>query len=134
MHIKIGHKEAISGKVLEIDNIISKKICLACSGSGSETKKRKTCPKCKGTGGKYIVENLDLQWLKCDQCNGMTEIPEKICNVCHGERYTKKKWKISVRIPAGIKNGTRLRLKGLGDEPISDSAKKGDLFIEVNIQ
>tara|TARA_B100000941_G_scaffold261221_1_gene213228 strand:- start:92 stop:670 length:579 start_codon:yes stop_codon:yes gene_type:complete len=69
----------------------------------------------------------------CPQCRGEGEIHDPNCNICHGQGYIKKDKTLSVKIPAGIDSGDRIRLSGEG-EPGYRSDPNGDLFITVDIQ
>ena len=69
----------------------------------------------------------------CPQCRGEGEIHDPNCNICHGQGYIKKDKTLSVKIPAGIDSGDRIRLSGEG-EPGYGNNPNGDLFITVDIQ
>ena len=69
----------------------------------------------------------------CPQCRGEGEIHDPNCNICHGEGYIKKAKTLSVKIPAGIDSGDRIRLSGEG-EPGNRNDSNGDLFITVEIK
>ncbi len=69
----------------------------------------------------------------CTLCGGRGKLREERCHNCHGSGHIRVKRKIEVHIPSGVKNGMRLRLKGLG-EAGDYGTENGDLFIEVNIR
>ncbi len=136
MRIQIRLEDAVSGMDREIE-VMHTEPCTACSGSGSETKRLNTCPRCGGTGQMRQTANSAfgqfVRMTPCTQCGGKGKIPEKVCKTCRGSGHTRVKRKVSVHIPAGIDNGMRLRMEGYG-EAGDYGAANGDLFIEVYVQ
>ena len=136
MRIQIRLEEAVSGIDREIE-VMHTEPCATCSGSGSETKRLNTCPRCGGTGQMRQATHSPFgQFVRmstCSQCGGRGKIPEKTCATCHGAGHSRVKRKVSVHIPAGIDNGMRLRMEGYG-EAGDYGAPNGDLFIEVYVQ
>jgi tetratricopeptide (TPR) repeat protein len=136
LRIKISHGQAVSG--LNQDILVMHSIpCSACNGSGNATKRLKKCPHCGGSGQMRQAKNgyfgQFIQMVTCDQCGGKGKIPEQVCKECRGTGFSQLKEKACLRIPPGIKNGTRLRMEGYG-EAGDCGAKIGDLFIEVNVK
>lgn len=136
MRIQIKLEEAVSGISRDIE-VMHTEPCVSCSGSGSETKRLNTCPRCGGTGQMRQAANSAfgqfVRMTSCTQCGGKGKIPEKVCKDCRGSGHTRVKRKVSVHIPAGIDNGMRLRMEGYG-EAGDYGAANGDLFIEVYVQ
>ncbi|MHB8163719.1 MAG: molecular chaperone DnaJ [Methanoregula sp.] len=136
MRIQIRLEDAVSGMDRDIE-VMHTEPCATCSGSGSETKRLNTCPRCGGTGQmRQTAQSAFGQFVRmtpCTQCGGKGKIPEKVCKDCRGSGHTRVKRKISVHIPAGIDNGMRLRMEGYG-EAGDYGAANGDLFIEVYVQ
>jgi molecular chaperone DnaJ len=136
MRIQIRLEDAVAGMDREIE-VMHTEPCAACSGSGSETKKLNTCPRCGGTGQMRQASQSPfgqfIRMTPCTQCEGKGKIPEKVCKECRGSGHTRVKRKVSVHIPAGIDNGMRLRMEGYG-EAGDYGAHNGDLFIEVYVQ
>jgi molecular chaperone DnaJ len=136
MRIQIRLEDAVSGMSREIE-VMHTEPCATCSGSGSETKRLNTCPRCGGTGQMRQTANSAfgqfVRMTPCTQCGGKGKIPEKMCKDCRGSGHTRVKRKVSVHIPAGIDNGMRLRMEGYG-EAGDYGAANGDLFIEVYVQ
>ena len=111
--------------------------CTACSGSGMErgTSKR-VCPTCGGHGQ---IETRQQSLLgsfinvrTCPECHGRGEIIEQPCHRCHGNGRVKEKSKISIAVPAGVDNGSRLRLRGQGNAGL-EGGPNGDLFIVIEL-
>ncbi|MFA5348018.1 MAG: molecular chaperone DnaJ [Methanoregula sp.] len=136
MRIRIGLEDAVSGVDRDIE-VMHTEPCEACNGSGSETKRLNTCPRCGGTGqmrqAAHSAFGQFVRMTTCSQCNGKGKIPEKVCRECRGSGHSRVKRKVSVHIPAGIDNGMRLRMEGYG-EAGDFGAPNGDLFIEVYVQ
>jgi len=136
MRIQISLEEAVSGADREID-VMHTEPCHVCNGSGSETKRLNTCPRCGGSGqmrqAAHSAFGQFIRMTSCTQCGGKGKIPEKGCKECRGSGHSRVKRKVSVHIPAGIDNGMRLRMEGYG-EAGDFGAPNGDLFIEVYIK
>jgi molecular chaperone DnaJ len=111
--------------------------CDRCHGSGVEpgTSKR-TCPTCKGRGQvEYRQQSLLGSFVNirvCPECEGAGEIIDQPCRRCHGSGRVKEKSKISISVPAGVDNGSRLRLKGEGNAG-PGGAPAGDLYIVIEV-
>jgi molecular chaperone DnaJ len=136
MRIQIRLEDAVSGVDRDIE-VMHTEPCETCNGSGSETKRLNTCPRCGGTGqmrqAAHSAFGQFVRMTTCSQCNGKGKIPEKVCRECRGSGHSRVKRKVSVHIPAGIDNGMRLRMEGYG-EAGDYGALNGDLFIEVYVQ
>lgn len=111
--------------------------CPRCEGKMAEPgSSLKSCPTCHGSG--QVVENRrtilgTIQHASvCPECHGRGQIPEKPCSECHGKGVKRKKQKIKLKIPAGIKDGEIVRLRGRG-EAIAGGAK-GDLYVRVRVR
>lgn len=111
--------------------------CDSCSGSGMEpgTSKR-ACATC---GGRGQIEHRQQSFLgsfinvrTCPECSGEGEVIERPCQRCHGSGRTKEKSKISISVPAGVDDGSRLRLRGQGNAGI-ERGPSGDLFIVIEV-
>ena len=112
------------------------KKCDRCNGTGAEPgSKIVKCDRCNGSGYITIVRNSMFGRMQttttCDKCGGTGKRYEKACRQCHGKGGVVGEDKVSVKIPAGVEDGMRLRLKGMGDY---STGVPGDLFIEVHVQ
>ncbi|MDD1718920.1 MAG: molecular chaperone DnaJ [Methanoregulaceae archaeon] len=136
MRILISLEEAAAGTEKEIE-VHHTEPCSVCSGTGSETKRLKSCPKCNGTGQiRQVSQTVFGQFVRmgtCPECTGRGKIPEKRCPACKGTGHTRVKRTVTVHIPAGVDTGMRLRMEGYGEAGES-GAPSGDLFIEVHVQ
>lgn len=111
--------------------------CSACNGSGAEPGSTvRVCPACNGHGElQYQQRTLLGNFVNirpCERCEGSGEIVEKPCRQCHGQGRRKEESQVSINIPAGVDNGSRLRLKGAGNAGTA-GGEAGDLYIVVQI-
>lgn len=107
-------------------------ICLECTGTGSKSTKKATCPRCKGKG--EFVQRQGFFELRqaCPQCNGSGSVIADPCNKCTGAGRIQIEKEISVNVPPGADTGLRLFVGGEGDagEP---GAPRGDLELVVRV-
>lgn len=135
MHTAISLEEAYSGveKSFEVERKVK---CSECDGSGARNGNTSTCSRCNGRGKVEQVQRTPLgrarSVTECPECDGRGETPEEKCPKCDGKGLKQKKSKITVDIPAGVRDGQRLRLSGEGNRSISGEA--GDLFLYVNLE
>jgi molecular chaperone DnaJ len=108
--------------------------CSRCQGSGAEKSDGLvTCPMCHGRG-EVIYQQSFLQIRRtCGQCGGRGQIVRRPCTQCKGERYVRSERKLKVNIPAGVDNGTRLRLANEG-QPGGNGGPHGDLYVVVKVK
>ncbi|EQB65956.1 MAG: hypothetical protein AMDU3_IPLC00001G0122 [Thermoplasmatales archaeon I-plasma] len=108
--------------------------CEECDGTGSATKKLLTCPTCRGRG--YVERSSNQGFILfrttevCRTCNGRGKVPEKVCHVCSGSGFVRKKDKIEITPPAGINEDEIYILRGKGNFRPGGS---GDLRIKFDI-
>jgi molecular chaperone DnaJ len=107
--------------------------CRECGGSGAQPGTSPTiCPECKGRG--VTVESQGLFGLShtCPRCGGAGTVIESPCPRCHGTGRERRTKRYKVKIPAGVKNGTQIRLKGKG-EPGYGGGPPGDLIVVTRV-
>ncbi len=131
--IILEFEEAVFGKELSLT--IPKDInCSKCSGTGAKDgTKLKTCSQCNGKGKVMRSQGFFSVSSTCPQCGGRGKIIEEKCTECSGRGTVEKKEKIKVRIPAGIDNGQKVRVRGGGDAG-SNGGPAGDLIIYVRVK
>ncbi len=108
--------------------------CSVCKGSGAKPgTTKKVCPKCKGEG--TIVYSRGFFTFKetCPRCKGQGEVIDVPCERCAGIGKVKQQENIVVKIPAGVDNGTSIRIKGKG-EAGTEGGASGDLYVAIRIQ
>jgi molecular chaperone DnaJ len=105
--------------------------CPACSGTGARPgTQRTTCPDCRGTGQRVVSSGIFQMAQPCARCHGEGTIIGTPCESCHGEGRVKVTRTISVKVPAGVDTGSRLRVKGEGE---AGRAGTGDLYVAVEL-
>ena len=134
--LQLTFEEAVFGLETDIDLDMEDE-CSHCHGTTVEPgHDMKTCPTCKGAGQQTRVMNTMFgaiqQSVTCPTCNGRGKVPEKVCTVCGGKGTQRKKQSIKLKIPAGIDDGSTIRLTGRG-EAITDG-KKGDLYVNIRVK
>ena len=126
-------EEAFQGKDIEL-KIKTNVKCNDCKGTGSEGgTKPKSCPACHGTGAMRFNQGFFVVEKTCTSCNGTGSIIENSCKTCRGAGRHMQTKTLNIKIPAGVDNGTRIRLAGEGEAGLRGGAP-GDLYIFVSVQ
>ena len=108
--------------------------CHVCGGSGAEPGTApRTCPDCQGSGVISDSQGLFALSHPCQRCRGNGVIVDKPCKNCRGSGRERVTRRYQVKVPAGAKDGTRIRLKGKG-EPGRNGGPPGDLFVRVEVE
>jgi molecular chaperone DnaJ len=108
--------------------------CKVCSGTGAEKGTHpETCPTCGGRGQVVRSQGFFSMATTCPQCRGTGQIVKHPCKSCHGHGRKAVERKLLVTVPAGVDNGTQLRLTGEG-EAGAKGAPPGDLYVELRIK
>lgn len=133
LEVEIGLEEAAAGVEREI-KLSRAETCPACKGS-----KRKpgttaaSCPTCGGRGQVRYQQGFFTMARTCPQCQGGGEINASPCESCQGKGHIKEKRALKVRIPAGVDDGSRLRLVGEG-EAGDQGMPAGDLYVVTRVR
>ncbi len=137
VRLSIDFTDAIFGsdKVINLTKDID---CGTCEGKGVEKgSKMMDCDNCKGMGQVTAVKNTMLGQIQtravCPNCQGDGQVPEKACGNCHGRGNLRADEDITVRIPAGVSDGTTLRLTGKGGAGMRGH-EAGDLYVQINVK
>ena len=132
-HVRISFEDSLNGAQVRIPVEVDSP-CSTCGGTGAEPGTVPvTCPQCGGRGVVSDSQGLFAFSQPCPRCQGHGTIIEKPCRTCRGtgrERTTKR---YSVKIPAGARSGTRVRLKGKGGAG-HHGGPAGDLFVVVDVE
>lgn len=108
--------------------------CKTCSGSGARPGSGPTtCTTCNGTGNVSMQHGFIAVQQTCPNCRGQGKVISDPCNSCHGQGRVQDKKILSVKIPAGVDDGDRIRLAGEGEAGMH-GAPSGDLFVQVHIK
>ncbi|MGD8518176.1 MAG: molecular chaperone DnaJ [Anaerolineae bacterium] len=135
--LTIDFEEAVFGAEREIV-IPRHEVCPQCKGSGAEPGTQPIrCPQCNGTGEvrrqQQTILGSFVQVTTCPRCQGEREIVTTPCTRCRGQKAVQVERTISVKIPAGVDNGTRIRLAGEG-EPGVRGGPPGNLYVELRVE
>ncbi len=118
-------------KIIEIPKWES---CIECNGTGSTPGKEPvTCTNCKGTGQVRLQQGFFSISKTCGRCNGIGRMITDPCKTCKGQGKVKKFKSISVKIPAGVDTGSRLRIINEGEMGFH-GGPPGDLYIILNVE
>jgi molecular chaperone DnaJ len=108
--------------------------CETCDGTGAaKGSGPSTCPTCHGRGQLRYQQGFFTVARTCAQCRGTGQIIANPCETCHGAGRVNKERKITVKIPAGIATGQRLRLAGEGEHGAA-GGPAGDLYVVIQVQ
>jgi len=107
--------------------------CAPCQGSGaSPGTKPKTCAACRGTGRQRVTQGFLTVMRPCGICRGEGRVIESPCRDCGGEGRRRGRKELTVRIPAGVESGSRLRMTGEGDAG-PNGGPAGDLYVVLTV-
>ena len=107
--------------------------CRECGGSGAQPGTAPiVCPECRGRGVKSENQGLFALSQPCPRCRGNGTVIEKPCPACHGTGRERRTKRYKVRIPAGVQDGTRIRLKGKGEAGLAGGSP-GDLYVRTRV-
>jgi len=131
-NMEISLAEAYVGKTAEI-RVPTSVTCATCSGSGAKPNTTPiSCPTCAGMGKVRASQGFFTIERTCPSCQGRGEIIKDPCSSCGGSGRTTKERALSVNIPAGVEDGTRIRLSGEGEAGLR-GGPPGDLYIFLSI-
>ncbi len=135
--ISIAFEDAVFGCEKELE-ITKPDTCKTCKGTGAEPGSSiVSCKTCNGSGEVRSVRNTILGQMAtshpCTECDGEGKVPEKKCSVCHGTTRVRTKERVKVKIPAGVDNGSTIRLTGKGEAGVKGGSH-GDLYISLQVE
>lgn len=131
-NMEVTLEEAFEGKNAEI-SVPTSVTCDECTGSGAKAgTSPKTCPTCGGAGRVRASQGFFSVERTCSSCQGRGEVISDPCGGCHGAGKVSQDRTLSVSIPAGIEDGTRIRLAGEGEAGTRGNVS-GDLYIFISI-
>ncbi|MDR4307711.1 molecular chaperone DnaJ [Chelatococcus sambhunathii] len=131
-NMEISLEDAYAGKTAQI-RIPTSVSCEACSGTGAKTgSKPRQCPTCGGAGKVRSSQGFFLMERTCPGCHGRGEIIDDPCKSCAGAGRVTKERTLEVAIPAGVEDGTRIRLAGEGEAGLR-GGPTGDLYIFLSL-
>lgn len=132
-NLTISFEEAAFGLDTNIQ-VPRHETCSACGGTGAKKgTSPKVCPTCQGTGQVRYQQGFFSLTRPCPQCGGTGTIIEHPCPKCHGTGKVRTKKTISLKIPAGVETGSRLKLSGEGESG-SHGGPPGDLYVVLSAE
>ncbi|MBD8891891.1 molecular chaperone DnaJ [Roseibium litorale] len=132
-NLEITLEEAFEGKTVEIE-VPTSVTCEACTGSGAKPgTSPATCRTCGGAGRVRAAQGFFTLERTCPTCQGKGQVIADPCSVCGGVGRTTQERTLSVNIPSGIEDGTRIRLAGEGEAGLR-GGPSGDLYIFLSIR
>ncbi len=131
--LTITLEEAATGKEVQID-VPRNETCDVCSGSGAAPgSKPSMCPVCNGSGQIRQSQGFFSITQTCYKCRGEGKIISSPCKSCKGAGLKTRTRKITVKIPAGVESGSRLKITGEGEHG-PESGPRGDLYVMIHVQ
>lgn len=133
MNLSLRLEEVLRGteKEVSLTNYVH---CSSCQGSGAASASgQKKCPACQGRGQMYQTRGFFSMTSECPQCSGKGTIITDPCKTCHGQGRLKEKQKTTIKVPAGVDTGMRLRVAGYGDAGEA-GGPPGDLYVYITVE
>lgn len=135
--LSLKFEEAVFGAERELGLRILD-TCLTCHGSGSKPgSSEQACAECQGSGVQRVIQRSAFASFAstrpCRHCDGSGRIIESPCPECRGNGRTEQDVKVKIKIPAGVENGTRIRVTGKG-EAGHRGGNRGDLYVDISIK
>jgi molecular chaperone DnaJ len=130
--INVSFEDSLEGLTAKIP-VELEVVCPACGGSGAEPGTTPTiCPECRGRGVTAEDEGFFAFSRPCPRCGGNGTVVEKPCRRCGGSGRQRRTKRYSVKIPAGVRDGTQIRLKGKGEAGVG-GGPPGDLIVTTRV-
>ena len=131
-HVNLSFEDSLRGIETKIP-VEAETACRECGGSGAKPgTSPKVCPECRGRGVTSESQGLFALSQPCPRCRGNGTVIEDPCPSCRGSGRERRTKRYSVKIPAGVKDGTRIRLKGKGEAGVA-GGPPGDLHVVTRV-
>jgi len=132
-NLEISLEEAARGTETRV-RIPTMEECETCSGSGAKPGTQPmTCPTCGGQGQVRMTQGFFSIQQTCPKCHGSGKVVQSPCATCNGAGRVKRQKTLSVKIPAGVDEGDRIRLSGEGEAGVN-GGPAGDLYVVIHIR
>jgi molecular chaperone DnaJ len=133
VEVRVSFEDALQGVQTTVP-VQLELACHTCHGTGAAPGTAPVkCPQCDGTGVVATSQGLFALQQPCPRCRGMGSIVESPCTTCKGSGRERRTKRFTVKIPAGVKDGTRIRLKGKGEAGYG-GAPAGDLYVLTRVE
>ncbi len=130
--LTLEFEEAVFGKETQV-TIQRREACVDCKGTGTAGGRGPTtCPQCQGRGQVRYQQGFFSIARTCPGCGGTGTVITNPCETCGGDGRTVKERTVSVKVPAGVEDGTRIRYQGEGDVG-RNGGPAGDLYVELSV-
>ncbi|MEW5876829.1 MAG: molecular chaperone DnaJ [Acidobacteriota bacterium] len=131
--VRISFEEMASG-VEKVLHVPREENCSTCGGTGAAPGSQPvTCRVCGGRGQVRLNQGFFSLVRTCPQCDGSGRVITSPCRECHGSGRVERRREVRFSIPAGVENGTRLRLVGQGEEGVR-GGPPGDLYVQIQVE
>ncbi|HEY0417062.1 MAG TPA: molecular chaperone DnaJ [Gaiellaceae bacterium] len=133
VEVRVSFEDALRGVQTTVP-VQLELACHTCHGTGAAPGTAPTtCPQCEGSGVVATSQGLFALQQPCPRCHGMGSIVETPCPTCHGSGRERRTKRYTVKIPAGVKDGTRIKLRGKGEAGYG-GAPAGDLYVVTRVE
>ena len=133
VEVRVSFEDSLKGLQTTVP-VTLELACHTCHGTGAAPGTApKRCPNCEGTGVVASSQGLFALQQPCPACRGNGTIVDTPCPTCHGSGRERRTKRYTVRIPAGVKDGTKIKLKGKGEAGWG-GAPAGDLFVVTRVE
>src|SRR5688572_22318711 len=131
--VTVGFRQAMEGTEVTV-TVPKQSTCKNCSGTGAKPGTMPvTCPRCNGRGIDSESQGFFSISSPCPRCGGAGQVIEDPCPSCGGSGLTMQRKRYRVRIPAGVHDGSRIRVRGKGEDG-ARGAPPGDLYVVTRVQ
>lgn len=132
-NLELDLEDAVKGKTVKI-KVPTLVACGTCDGSGAKKgTSANTCTTCGGHGQVRMQQGFFSVQQTCPTCRGKGKVISDPCGACHGQGLVEETKTLSVKVPAGVDSGDRIRLAGEG-EAGADGGPSGDLYVQVMVK
>jgi molecular chaperone DnaJ len=133
VEVRVSFEDALQGVQTTVP-VQLELACHTCHGTGAAPGTAPiVCPNCNGSGVVATSQGLFALQQPCPQCRGMGSIVQTPCPTCRGAGRERRTKRYTVKIPAGVKDGTRIKLKGKGEAGFGGAAA-GDLYVVTRVE
>ena len=131
--LRIDLADAAAGKEIPI-SFARREECSSCRGQGSKGGAgRSTCPDCQGRGQVRFSQGIFTMATTCRRCGGEGSVVKEACPACRGEGRVRSERRVTVKVPAGMESGMRLKLAGEGEAGLR-GGPRGDLYVLIEVK
>jgi molecular chaperone DnaJ len=132
-NLQIDFEQAAFGTEVQIE-VPKLQTCATCRGAGAKPGTEPTpCAQCRGSGSVGVRQGFFEIRRTCPRCQGQGRVVQHPCGECRGEGRVRRKKKLTIHVPAGVDNGSRLRLNGEGEAGVG-GGPPGDLYVVLSVR